>query len=184
MGVMPDHWICDRAAKDGMIDPFEPAQVRGGISFGTSSYGYDFRLADSFRVPQFDQLTEIDPKSVSADHFAEQTAESILVPPGQFILGRSLEYFRIPRSILTLCTGKSTYARSGLIVNVTPFEPEWEGYATLSLANCSSRPLRVYAFEGIAQLIFLKGDSDCQTSYADKQGKYQAQKEITHSRPD
>lgn len=184
MPVMPDHWIVETAERDRMIDPFERGQVRSGISYGTSSYGYDFRLADEFKLLDLSTLTEIDPKKANESQFQSMQSDSILIPPGQYALGRSVEYFRIPRSILTFCSGKSTYARSGLIVNVTPFEPEWEGYATLALANCSPLPVRVYANEGIAQLIFLKADSLCRTSYADKQGKYQAQQSITVSKLD
>ncbi len=184
MGVKPDHWIVTMCSEHGMIEPFEPVAVRGGVSYGPSSYGYDFRLADEFQIPPDPTLSDetFDPHDPPADRFERVTADSIVIPAGGYILGRSLEYFRIPRDILTICTGKSTYARLGLIVNVTPFEPEWEGFATLSLVNGSGHPLRVHAGEGIAQLVFLIADEICQTSYADKGGKYQAQQEITHAR--
>ncbi len=165
--------------KHDMIRPFSPRQIRKGISYGLSSYGYDFRVADEFRVFTGLNSTEIDPKRHDGAAFTAVKGKSILIPPHSFALARSVEYFKIPRNILTICVGKSTYARCGLIVNVTPFEPEWEGYATVELSNTSSLPVRVYADEGIAQLIFLEADQVCEVSYADKKGKYQAQKRIT-----
>ncbi len=162
-----------------MIEPFEPLQVRGGISFGLSSYGYDFRLAPEFKILKDRPGVIIDPKTFSSLEFEEKAGAFCDIPPHRTILGRSLEYFRIPRNILTICYGKSTYARCGILVNVTPFEPEWEGFATLSISNLSGMTARVYANEGIAQLIFLESDELCDISYLDKQGKYQAQKEIT-----
>jgi dCTP deaminase len=182
---MSDRWIIEMAEREAMIEPFAREQVRNGISFGVSSYGYDFRLADEFKVfeppPDIDAL---DPKSNTATCFRDVTAESVLIPANSFILARTLEYFRIPRNVLSICTGKSTYARVGVIVNVTPFEPEWEGFATVSLANTSPLPVRVYANEGIGQIIFLGADEICRTSYRDKKGKYQSQKEITLSKKD
>lgn len=165
-----------------MIRPFASRQNRKGISYGLSSYGYDFRVADEFRIFTGLNATEIDPKKTDDGSFILVRGRSVLIPPHSFALARTVEYFKIPRNILTLCVGKSTYARCGLIVNVTPFEPEWEGYATLELSNTSPLPVRVYANEGIAQLIFLEADEVCQVSYADKKGKYQAQKKITFAK--
>ncbi|MBI5265830.1 MAG: dCTP deaminase [candidate division Zixibacteria bacterium] len=182
MGVKPDRWIIEMSERHAMISPFSAEQVRQGISFGTSSYGYDFRLADEFKLlkPGIDQV--IDPKQDNHAFFDDVTAKSVVIPPRSFILARSLEYFRIPRNIITVCFGKSTYARSGVIVNVTPFEPEWEGFATLSLANTAPLPVRVHAGEGIAQLLFLEATEVCTTSYKDKKGKYQGQVSITLSK--
>lgn len=163
----------------GMIDPFAPAQVRVGISFGLSSYGYDFRLSPFFRIFRPKAGAVIDPKSFSTLDFEDFEGIICTIPPHSFVLGRSLEYFRIPRNILTICYGKSTYARCGITVNVTPFEPEWEGFATISIANNNVVPARIYAEEGIGQLLFLESDELCAVSYADKKGKYQAQQEIT-----
>jgi dCTP deaminase len=182
MPVKPDHWIIRMAREQELIRPFSEVQVKKGISFGVSSYGYDISLANEFKIPDFGSLQEIDPKNASSVHFQDLVADSVLIPPNSYLLARSREYFKIPRDILTICLGKSTYARSGVIVNVTPFEPEWEGYATMSLANTAPLPVRLYANEGIAQVIFLQADEVCQVSYQDKQGKYQAQKEITISR--
>ncbi|RKX28988.1 MAG: dCTP deaminase [Candidatus Zixiibacteriota bacterium] len=179
MAVKSDGWIIERARSEHMIEPFSEDQVRTGISFGVSCYGYDFRLSDEFKVPMTKGLSELDPKVDNSDFFTAVTAESVLIPANSFILGKSLEYFRIPRSVITICTGKSTYARCGIVVNVTPFEPEWEGYATLSLANASPIPVRIYANEGIAQLLFLEAAEDCIKSYKDKSGKYQNQQKIT-----
>jgi dCTP deaminase len=162
-----------------MINPFSEHQVSKGISFGLSSYGYDMRLSDEFKLFNPQGLDEIDPKTVSHAHFTDVQAESILIPPNTFALGKSIEYFKIPRDVITLCLGKSTYARSGIIVNVTPFEPEWEGFATISLSNTAPVPARVYAHEGIAQIIFIEGDQVCMNSYKDKKGKYQGQQKIT-----
>ena len=172
------------ALKNRMIEPFAHEQVRAGISFGVSCYGYDFRLADEFKLLNLDRIKEIDPKQAVADQWLDLRADSVVIPANSYILARSLEYFRIPRSVITVCTGKSTYARSGLVVNVTPFEPEWEGFATLSLSNTAPVPVRVYAGEGIAQLLFLEGSEECHQSYKDKKGKYQKQTEITLSKSD
>jgi len=182
MPVMNDRWII-KMAKKGMIEPFEQNQVgKGVISFGVSSYGYDMRIADEFKI--FDENTAkiSDPKNFSDFHFEEYKGKECVIPPKSYVLARSVEYFRIPRNILTITFGKSTYARSGIFVNVTPFEPEWEGFVTISIANLTSVPAKIYAFEGIAQVIFLKADKICKVSYADKKGKYQAQKKITTAR--
>jgi dCTP deaminase len=184
MAVMPDRWIIEMCEKHNMIEPFSKEQVRQGISLGPSSYGYDISLADEFKIFSGGSDTELDPKRDNADLFNDITADSILIPAGSFVLARTREYFRIPRNIITVCFGKSTYARSGVIVNVTPFEPEWEGFATISISNTAPVPARIYAHEGIAQLLFLKADEECVTSYRDKKGKYQAQKTITISRSD
>jgi len=179
MAIKSDRWIKRTVREHDMIRPFSPRQVRKGISYGLSSYGYDFRVADTFRIFAGVNAEVIDPKSPNDAAFVTAKSSSVLIPPHSFALGRSVEYFKIPRKILTLCVGKSTYARCGLIVNVTPFEPEWEGYATVELSNTSPLPVRIYANEGIAQLIFLESDEVCEISYADKKGKYQAQKKIT-----
>jgi len=183
MGILPDNWIREMALKRGMIEPFAEGKPRKGrISFGTTSYGYDYRLAAEFRVPEFDTHNPIDPKRIGQLQFADVRQSSIVIPGHRYILGRSLEYFRIPRDVLVICQGKSTYARCGLIVNVTPFEPEWEGYATIALVNSSPSPVKVYAGEGIAQIIFLRAEAECNISYADKRGKYQAQRRIELSK--
>jgi len=179
MGVKPDHWIVRNARERGMIEPFEEALVRDGkISFGPSSYGYDFRTDRHFKLFRGGPDTEISPKSIDASLFEDIEADSILIPPRSFVLAQSVEYFRIPRDILTLCSGKSTYARCGIIVNVTPFEPEWEGHVTMSISNTAPAPVRLFAGEGIAQLIFLSADQECAVSYRDRKGKYQAQQGI------
>jgi dCTP deaminase len=181
--VKPDSWIIKMSQEKGMIEPFEASQVRDGkISFGVSCYGYDMRVADEFKMPVATTVT--DPKNHASADFREVKADSgyIDIPAHSYVLGRSVEYFRIPRDILTICFGKSTYARCGVIVNVTPFEPEWEGYVTMSISNTSPVPVRVYANEGIAQVLFLEASEVCTVSYADKKGKYQAQKTITHAK--
>lgn len=163
-----------------MIVPFSEKQVKSGvISFGLSSYGYDIRVADEFKVFSTINATVIDPKNFDSKSFADVKGKMCIIPPNSFALARTVEYFKIPRNILTICLGKSTYARCGIIVNVTPFEPEWEGYATLEISNTAPLPAKIYANEGIAQIIFLEADEVCQTSYKDKKGKYQAQKKIT-----
>lgn len=184
MPVKSDRWIIEMSRHHGMIDPFSETQVRNGISFGVSSYGYDISLADEFRIFNPGGVDFLDPKIDNSAHFHPVTAPHVDIPANSFVLARSKEYFRIPRSIITICLGKSTYARSGVIVNVTPFEPEWEGFATISLANTAPVPVRVYGGEGVAQLLFLEADELCQSSYADKKGKYQAQKTITLSKGD
>ncbi|MHB0876438.1 MAG: dCTP deaminase [Anaerolineae bacterium] len=180
MGIKPDCWIEEMALRHRMIEPFEAAQVREGvISYGLSSYGYDIRVADEFRVFTNVNGTVVDPKSFDPRSLVEFRGDTCLVPPNSFALARTVEYFRIPRDVLTLCLGKSTYARCGIIVNVTPFEPEWEGYATLEISNTTPLPARIYANEGIAQVIFFQADEMCRTSYADRKGKYQGQVGIT-----
>ena len=163
-----------------MIKPFEDRQVRkGGISFGLSSYGYDIRIADEFKIFTNINTTIVDPKAFDPRSFVDYQGEVALIPPNSFALGRSVEYFKIPRNVLTICVGKSTYARCGIITNVTPFEPEWEGYVTLEISNTTPLPAKIYANEGIAQVLFFEGDEPCEVSYADKKGKYQAQKTLT-----
>ncbi len=184
MPVKSDRWIIEMAKNHQMIAPFAESQVRTGISFGVSSYGYDFSLADEFKMFDADATQVIDPKVAGSAQFVDIKADSVLLPANSFMLARSKEYFKIPRKVITICFGKSTYARSGVIVNVTPFEPEWEGYATVSLANTAPRPVRIYANEGIAQILFIESDELCRTSYGDKKGKYQAQKDITLSKID
>ncbi|MBM3790799.1 MAG: dCTP deaminase [Acidobacteria bacterium] len=183
MGVMPDHWI-ERMARDrSMISPFARGRLRKGkISFGAASYGYDFRLSDEFKIPDFSSTDLIDPKGMDSLKFLDYRGRRCVIPPNSFVLGRSLEYFRVPRDVLALCQGKSTYARCGLVVNVTPFEPEWEGFVTVSLINTAPLPLRVHAGEGIGQVVFLLAESGCRISYADKKGKYQAQRSVQPAR--
>ena len=183
MGVKPDKWIIELAETRGMIDPFqEKLMGKGCISYGPSSYGYDFRVDRKFKIFTGNPEDEIDPKNLDQNLFEDYSGDSCLIPPNSFILAKSVEYFRIPRDILTICTGKSTYARCGILINVTPFEPEWEGYVTMSISNLGPSPVRIYAGEGIAQLIFLAADGICDVSYRDRKGKYQAQKEIVHSK--
>ncbi len=184
MSVKSDRWIIEMSTRHEMIKPFSESQVRKGISFGVSSYGYDISLSDEFKLLNPENLTEIDPKADSQNNFIDIKADSILIPPNSFVLARTLEYFKIPRDVITICLGKSTYARSGVIVNVTPFEPEWEGFATISLSNTAPVPARVYANEGIAQILFLEATEICISSYKDKKGKYQKQQGITLSKSD
>ena len=179
MSIKSDRWITRMAREHRMIEPFADSQVRNGISYGVSSYGYDIRVADEFKIFTNVNSTIVDPKRFDEQSFVDFKGEVCLVPPNSFALARTVEYFRIPRSVLTLCLGKSTYARCGIIVNVTPFEPEWEGTATLEISNTTPLPAKIYANEGIAQVIFFESDEVCQTSYADKKGKYQAQRAIT-----
>ena len=168
------------ALEQGMIEPFEDRQVRAGvISYGLSSYGYDIRVADEFKIFTNINSTVVDPKSFDARNFVDLTADVCIIPPNSFALAKTVEYFRIPRDVLTVCVGKSTYARCGLIVNVTPFEPEWEGYVTLEISNTTPLPAKVYANEGIAQVLFFQSDEQCDVSYADKKGKYQKQQGLT-----
>jgi dCTP deaminase len=167
------------ALEQGMIKPFEERQVRaGGISYGLSSYGYDLRIADEFKIFTNINNTIVDPKNFDPRSFVDYQGPVCIVPPNSFALGRSVEYFKIPRNVLTICVGKSTYARCGIITNVTPFEPEWEGYVTLEISNTTPLPAKIYANEGIAQVLFFQSDEACQTSYADRQGKYQGQQGI------
>jgi dCTP deaminase len=167
------------ALEKGMIKPFEERQVRtGNISFGLSSYGYDIRIADEFKIFTNINTTIVDPKRFDPRSFVDVQGDVCVIPPNSFALGRSVEYFRIPRDVITICVGKSTYARCGIITNVTPFEPEWEGYVTLEISNTTPLPAKIYANEGIAQVLFFQSDEACEVSYADRQGKYQAQQGI------
>ena len=180
MAIKADKWIRRMAIEHRMIEPFEHAQVRQGvISYGLSSYGYDIRVADEFKVFTNINNTVIDPKAFDPRSFVDIKAPICIVPPNSFALARTIEYFRIPRSVLTVCLGKSTYARCGIIVNVTPFEPEWEGTATLEISNTTPLPAKIYANEGIAQVLFFESDEICERSYGDKQGKYLKQLEVT-----
>ncbi len=164
------------ALEHGMIDPFADRQVREGVvSYGLSSYGYDIRVADEFKVFTNVYSTVVDPKNFDARSFVDMKTDVCIIPPNSFALARTLEYFRIPRDVLTVCVGKSTYARCGLIVNVTPFEPEWEGFVTLEISNTTPLPAKIYANEGLCQVLFFLSDEDCEVSYKDKKGKYQAQ---------
>jgi dCTP deaminase len=167
------------ALEKGMIKPFQDRQVRNGtISYGLSSYGYDIRIADEFKIFTNINTTIVDPKRFDPRSFVDYQGPVCIIPPNSFALGRSVEYFRIPRNVLTITVGKSTYARCGIITNVTPFEPEWEGFVTLEISNTTPLPARIYANEGIAQVLFFESDEACQTSYADRQGKYQGQQGI------
>ena len=180
MAIKSDRWIREQALTRGMIEPFVESQVRGSaISYGVSSYGYDIRVADEFKVFTNINSTVVDPKNFDARSFVDVKADICIIPPNSFALARTVEYFRIPRDVLTVCVGKSTYARCGLIVNVTPFEPEWEGFVTLEISNTTPLPAKVYANEGIAQVLFFQSDEVCEVSYADKKGKYQAQQGLT-----
>ena len=179
MSIRPDHWITQMARDHGMIEPFESSQVREGvISYGVSSYGYDIRVADEFKIFTNVHSAIVDPKSFDPRSMVDFTGDVCVIPPNSFALARTVEYFRIPRSVLTICVGKSTYARCGIIVNVTPFEPEWQGYVTLEISNTTPLPAKIYANEGIAQVLFFESDSECEVSYADKKGKYQRQQSI------
>ena len=183
MGVEPDHWIIRMAHEFRMIEPFEESLVSAGrISFGPSSYGYDFRVDRYFKAFRGDHTDLVDPKEMDPKLFDDFENDHCIIPPRSYVLAQSVEYFRIPRDILTLCTGKSTYARCGIVVNVTPFEPEWEGHVTMSISNTSPSAVRIYAGEGIAQLVFLSADDVCRVSYKDRKGKYQAQKGIVLSK--
>jgi len=177
--IKSDRWIRRMALEKGMIEPFEERQVRQGvISYGLSSYGYDLRIADSFKIFTNVFNTVVDPKAFDPRSFVDFKGAVCVIPPNSFALGRSIEYFRIPRNVMTVCLGKSTYARCGIITNVTPFEPEWEGFVTLEVSNTTPLPARIYANEGIAQVLFFESDETCAVSYADRQGKYQAQQGI------
>jgi dCTP deaminase len=179
MTVKPDRWIRRMANEHRMIEPFEDRQVREGvISYGVSSYGYDIRVADEFRIFTNVNSTIVDPKHFDPKSFVEFRGDVCIIPPNSFALGRSVEYFRIPRNVLTICVGKSTYARCGIIVNVTPFEPEWEGFVTLEISNTTPLPAKIYANEGLCQVVFFMSDEECEVSYKDKKGKYQAQQGI------
>jgi dCTP deaminase len=184
MSLQSDRWIREMAENHGMIEPFADAQVRyvegkKVISYGLSSYGYDLRVAREFKVFTNLYNSLIDPKNFSDNAFVDLEADECIIPPNSFALARSVEYFRIPRDVLTLCVGKSTYARCGIIVNVTPFEPGWEGYVTLEISNTTPLPAKIYANEGLAQVLFYRGAEVCETSYADRNGKYMKQTKIT-----
>jgi dCTP deaminase len=179
MGLKPDHWIRKMALEHHMIEPYADNQVRSGvISYGVSSYGYDIRVADEFKIFTNVYSAVVDPKNFDPRSMVDYRGDVCTIPPNSFALARTIEYFRIPRSVLTVCLGKSTYARCGIIVNVTPFEPEWEGFVTLEISNTTPLPARIYANEGIAQVLFFEADEICEVSYADKKGKYQKQQDI------
>ncbi|CCD29281.1 Deoxycytidine triphosphate deaminase (dCTP deaminase) [Candidatus Glomeribacter gigasporarum BEG34] len=185
MSIKSDQWIRRMAHAHGMIEPFEAEQVRVApngqkmISYGTSSYGYDIRCADEFKIFTNINSTIVDPKFFDEKSFVDFRGDVCIIPPNSFALARTVEYFRIPRDVLTLCVGKSTYARCGIIVNVTPFEPEWEGYVTLEFSNTTPLPAKIYANEGVAQVLFLESDEVCAVSYQDRGGKYQGQNGVT-----
>ncbi len=179
MGLKADNWIKKMALEHRMIEPFVDSQVRKGvISYGVSSYGYDIRVADEFKIFTNVFGATVDPKHFDPKSMVDFVGEVCVIPPNSFALARTVEYFRIPRNVLTVCLGKSTYARCGIIVNVTPFEPEWEGYVTLEISNTTPLPAKIYANEGIAQVLFFEGDEPCDISYAEKKGKYQKQQSI------
>lgn len=178
--IKSDRWIRKMAKEHGMILPFEEKQVRaGGISYGVSSYGYDIRIANEFKIFTNINNTIVDPKQFDPKSFVDFKGDVCVIPPNSFALGKSVEYFKIPRNVMTICVGKSTYARCGIITNVTPFEPEWEGFVTLEVSNTTPLPAKIYANEGIAQVLFFESDEACEISYADKKGKYQSQVGIT-----
>ncbi len=185
MSIKSDRWIRRMAESHNMIEPFEPGQVRRSaeghsqISYGTSSYGYDARCAREFKIFTNINSAIVDPKNFDTNSFVDFTADFCIIPPNSFALAHTVEYFRIPRNVLTICLGKSTYARCGIIVNVTPLEPEWEGHVTLEFSNTTTLPAKIYANEGVAQFLFFESDEPCEKSYADRQGKYQGQKGVT-----
>jgi dCTP deaminase len=184
VSIKSDKWIRRMAGQHGMIEPFEPGQVklREGsklVSYGTSSYGYDVRCAREFKIFTNINSTIVDPKAFDPESFVDVQADVCIIPPNSFALARTVEYFRIPRNVLTICLGKSTYARCGIIVNVTPLEPEWEGHVTLEFSNTTPLPAKIYANEGVAQMLFLESDEECETSYKDRGGKYQGQQGVT-----
>ncbi len=184
MAIKSDKWIRKMAMEHGMIEPFEPGQVKQKqgqniVSYGTSSYGYDIRCSDEFKLFTNLNSTIVDPKQFDSNSFVDVKSDVCIIPPNSFALARTVEYFRIPRTVLTICLGKSTYARCGIIVNVTPFEPEWEGYVTLEFSNTTPLPAKIYANEGVAQVIFFESDEVCETSYKDRKGKYQFQQGVT-----
>ena len=188
MSVKSDNWIRRMSAERGMIEPFEERQVRevdgrGVISYGLSSYGYDIRCSPEFKIFTNINTTIVDPKKFDAKSLVDFDGVECIIPPNSFALARTVEYFRIPRNVLTICLGKSTYARCGIIVNVTPLEPEWEGYVTLELSNTTPLPAKIYAGEGIAQVVFFESDEVCETSYKDRLGKYQGQRGVTLPKP-
>lgn len=184
MSIKSDRWIERMALEQGMISPFSPEQVRLGengkiISYGVSSYGYDVRCADEFKIFTNINSAIVDPKAFDENSFVDVKSDVCIIPPNSFALARTIEYFRIPRNVLTICLGKSTYARCGIIVNVTPLEPEWEGHVTLEFSNTTTLPAKIYANEGVAQMLFLESDEICRVSYRDRNGKYQGQTGVT-----
>ena len=184
MAIKSDNWICDMAMNHKMISPFSAKQVKDNngrktISYGVSSYGYDVRCADEFMIFHNVNSSIVDPKNFDNDSFIQKQTDVCVIPPNSFVLARTVEYFKIPRNVLTICLGKSTYARCGIIVNVTPLEPEWEGHVTLEFSNTTPLPAMIYANEGVAQFIFLEADSECAVSYKDRSGKYQGQIGVT-----
>jgi dCTP deaminase len=184
MSIKSDRWIRTMATGHGMIEPFEPVQVREAdgkriVSYGTSSYGYDVRCSNEFKVFTNIESAIVDPKNFDESSFVNKSGDVCIIPPNSFALARTIEYFRIPRNVLTICLGKSTYARCGIIVNVTPLEPEWEGHVTLEFSNTTPLPAKIYANEGVAQMLFFESDEACETSYRDRGGKYQGQKGVT-----
>ena len=180
MGILPDHWIRKQALEHRMIEPFVDGLTRAGvISYGVSSYGYDARVSDEFKIFTNVDSAIVDPKAFDNNGFVDRKVDVCTIPPNSFVLARTVEYFRIPRDVLVICVGKSTYARCGIIVNVTPLEPEWEGHVTLEFSNTTPLPARIYANEGACQFLFLKADSQCEVSYGDRKGKYMHQQGVT-----
>ena len=184
MSIKSDRWIRRMASEHGMIEPFEPGQVRTNgeyriVSYGTSSYGYDVRCSRHFKIFTNINSAIVDPKAFDESSFVDLENDVCVIPPNSFALASTVEYFRIPRNVLTICLGKSTYARCGIIVNVTPLEPEWEGHVTLEFSNTTPLPAKIYANEGAAQMLFLESDEECETSYKDRGGKYQGQRGVT-----
>ncbi|WP_298842182.1 dCTP deaminase [uncultured Salinicola sp.] len=178
--ILSDRWIRDKALNEGMIEPFEEAQRREGcISYGLSSFGYDARVADEFKIFTNIDSTVVDPKNFDDSCFVDRQTDCVVIPPNSFVLGRTVEYFRIPRDVLVICLGKSTYARTGIVVNVTPLEPEWEGHVTLEFSNTTPLPAKLYANEGACQFLFYQGNEPCETSYRDRSGKYMGQRGVT-----
>ena len=183
MAIKADRWIRQMAETCRMIEPFSASQVADGmISYGLSSYGYDLRLADEFKIFSPPPDATLNPKSIPAEFYREHRGSFCDIPANGYVLGRTVEYLRIPRDVLTLCVGKSTYARTGVLVNVTPFEPEWEGFVTVSIANTTPVPIRIFANEGLCQVLFFQSDEPCEVSYKDRKGKYQAQRKIEFGR--
>ena len=180
MSIRSDRWITRMAKEHGLIEPFEEGQIRKGVvSYGVSSYGYDTRVADEFKIFTNVNSSIVDPKDFDPASFVDVKTDVCIVPPNSFALAHTVEYFRMPRNVLAICLGKSTYARCGIIVNVTPFEPGWEGYVTIEISNTTPLPAKIYANEGIAQVIFFEADEECAVSYADRSGKYQKQTGVT-----
>jgi len=180
MAILSDRWIREHALRDGMIEPFEDGQRREGtISYGLSSYGYDARVADDFKIFTNVDNAIVDPKDFASNSFVDRKTDVCIIPPNSFALARTVEYFRVPRDVLVICLGKSTYARCGIIVNVTPLEPGWEGHVTLEFSNTTPLPARIYANEGACQFLFLQGNEPCEISYADRAGKYMGQRGVT-----